>query len=132
MTKSLVVKEIFREKTVNTSKEMGQAFAPTNIALIKYWGKRNGEINLPVTSSLSIGLGDRGAQTAVREISADQDLIFLNQRQVDLGSQFGKRLVAFLDLFRPLPTIHYQVDTTMNIPVAAGLARRLVGLRLWF
>ena len=36
-------------------------YAPTNIALCKYWGKRNTELNLPVTSSLSIALPNKGA-----------------------------------------------------------------------
>lgn len=29
-----------------------------NIALVKYWGKRDAELNLPVNSSLSLTLAD--------------------------------------------------------------------------
>ena len=32
--------------------------ATPNIALVKYWGKRNKELNLPVNSSLSVTLRD--------------------------------------------------------------------------
>ena len=36
-------------------------YAPANIALVKYWGKRDEELNLPVTGSLSISLGPLGS-----------------------------------------------------------------------
>ena len=42
-----------------------QAFAPSNIALCKYWGKRDRHLNLPCTSSLSVSLGECGATTSV-------------------------------------------------------------------
>ncbi|CBK22251.2 uncharacterized protein [Blastocystis hominis] len=32
--------------------------ATPNIALVKYWGKRNKQVNLPVNSSLSVTLRD--------------------------------------------------------------------------
>ena len=47
-------------------KERGAAFAPSNIALCKYWGKRDAALNLPVNSSLSISLGHLGTQTEIR------------------------------------------------------------------
>ena len=39
-----------------TLKAHAVATEPANIALAKYWGKRNTELNLPITSSLSISL----------------------------------------------------------------------------
>ena len=38
-----------------------KAYAPANIALVKYWGKRDEALNLPVTGSLSISLGPLGS-----------------------------------------------------------------------
>nr|MDP9196219.1 hypothetical protein [Pseudomonadota bacterium] len=38
------------------AKPEGRASAPVNIALVKYWGKRDGRLNLPVTDSLSVTL----------------------------------------------------------------------------
>jgi len=38
----------------------GEAYAPANIALAKYWGKRDRTLNLPVNGSLSISLGALG------------------------------------------------------------------------
>lgn len=126
MKKIDIVRKILTQRGVAVNR-VGQAFAPTNIALCKYWGKRNGEINLPMTASLSIGLGDKGATTKIAEITAESDQISLNQQPIDLNSAFGRRLIAFLDLFRPSPNVHYRVDTSMNIPVAAGLASSACG-----
>lgn len=126
MEKIDIVREILTGKS-RTPQIEGKAFAPSNIALVKYWGKRNEEINLPQTSSLSISLGDKGAATTIREISAATDQIILNQKKIDLNSSFGKRLQEFLDLFRATESTRYQVDTQMNIPVAAGLASSACG-----
>ena len=38
------------------TKKIGIARAHTNIALIKYWGKRDKELFLPMNSSLSLTL----------------------------------------------------------------------------
>lgn len=127
MKKIDVVRQILAGKSNSIAKKTAQAFAPTNIALCKYWGKRNGEINLPMTASLSISLGDKGATTTISEIAARHDQITLNQQPIDIETAFAKRLAAFLDLFRPTPTTRYQVNTEMNIPVAAGLASSACG-----
>ncbi|MBS0349805.1 MAG: diphosphomevalonate decarboxylase [Proteobacteria bacterium] len=121
-----VVKEILSKLNKVPIVDNESAFAPTNIALCKYWGKRNSEINLPVTSSLSISLGDQGATTTVSEI-AGQEQIEFNGQKIDVNSPFAVRLTAFLDLFRPTPATRYQIKTEMNIPVAAGLASSACG-----
>jgi diphosphomevalonate decarboxylase len=111
----------------NIKKEKGIAFAPTNIALCKYWGKRDTELNLPVTSSLSIALCDKGATTTVKLNDAIEDVISLNGEMVSSASTFFERTVAFLDLFRPQKNWFLQVDIKMNIPLAAGLASSACG-----
>ena len=78
---SAILKNRFQAPPVNSS---GKAFAPTNIALCKYWGKRNQELNLPVTSSLSISLGDKGATTELKIHSLKHDVILLNNQLIDL------------------------------------------------
>jgi diphosphomevalonate decarboxylase len=104
-----------------------KAFAPTNIALCKYWGKRDQELNLPVTSSLSISLDDRGANTEISISHQANDLIFLNNHPIDLHSKFGTRLVEFLNLFRAHGEPHFIINIETNIPIAAGLASSACG-----
>ena len=59
------VKNILVGTEINM-KDCGSAFAPSNIALCKYWGKRDAALNLPVNSSLSISLGDLGTRTEIK------------------------------------------------------------------
>ena len=40
-----------------------EQFAPSNIALCKYWGKRERSLNLPVNASLSVSLDHLGSHT---------------------------------------------------------------------
>jgi diphosphomevalonate decarboxylase len=105
----------------------GKAFAPTNIALCKYWGKRDQELNLPMTSSLSISLGDKGATAEIKLHDAAYDVIFLNGEIVNADLSFAKRLITFLNLFRVNETPSFFIDIQTNIPIAAGLASSAAG-----
>lgn len=94
------------------------AFAPSNIALIKYWGKRDTHFNLPVTDSLSIDLKDKGAKATIR-YAQHEDQMTLNDNPVP--DSFRKKVCHILNQFRT-NSHYYQVDFETNIPVAAGLA----------
>lgn len=99
--------------------------AYTNIALIKYWGKRNKELFLPMTSSLSLTLEGFYTETELSwypDSSEDHDQFVLNGQ-----IQEGKSLAGvsrFLDLFRqPLGiTDRISVNSYNHVPTAAGLA----------
>lgn len=104
--------------------QFGEAFAPANIALCKYWGKRVEELNLPFTNSLSISLGDRGTHTRV-EIN-DCDEIYLNNKAVGDTDTFYVNIIKFLDLFRPTG-MSFKVSTKSNIPIGAGVASSASG-----
>ena len=129
MKKSDVVHVLFRSGLDKMPpRETGEAFAPTNIALCKYWGKRDAELNLPMTSSLSISLDQKGATTKLSLLhDKPHDVITLNGKEVALDKPFAKRITAYLDLFRPQKNWHLQVDTTLTIPVSAGLASSASG-----
>ncbi len=108
-----------------TPRERGEGRAPANIALVKYWGKRDRALNLPVTGSLSISLGDRGARTVLTP--ADRDTAILDGTPLSAESPFHRRAFTFLDLLRGPegPPLHLQ--TAGTIPVAAGLASSAAG-----
>lgn len=128
MKKSEVVRRLISQlESQQPSHDEATAFAPTNIALCKYWGKRNSELNLPMTSSLSIALPSKGAHTQLKFSASDQDHIQLNGVTLSPESEFVKRLTHFLDLFRQNQAWRLQVDIAMNIPVAAGLASSACG-----
>lgn len=128
MKKIDVVQRIFQGHVPDQAKhEKGLAFAPTNIALCKYWGKRDSEINLPVTSSLSIALPDRGSLTNIAISRNKFDSVILNEAELPADSKFVQRLSEFLNLFRPAQNWFLDIDIKMNIPVAAGLASSAAG-----
>ena len=128
MKKSDVIERLFGGAlNFKPAREQGLAFAPTNIALCKYWGKRNPELNLPFTSSLSISLPDKGSMTNVAVIDSPHDVIILNDNEMPADSDFVRRIVQFLDLFRPEKNWHLMIYIKMNLPVAAGLASSACG-----
>lgn len=127
MKKSDVVQLILQDKFTTPQRENSEVFAPTNIALCKYWGKRNTELNLPVTSSLSIALPEKGAITKLSLHDASDDLVILNNKELPSNSKFVTRLRDYLDLFRSHHGWRLKVEIQMNIPVAAGLASSACG-----
>lgn len=102
--------------------DSAEAFMPSNIALVKYWGKRRGELNLPLVSSLSYTLEGYGTKTRIA--LADRDSAELNGKPAT--DEDLKKITAFLDLFRA-PGEHYRVVTENNIPTAAGVASSASG-----
>ncbi len=128
MKKSDVVHAILGERRGSMPQNStAKAYAPSNIALCKYWGKRDTELNLPVTSSLSVSLGNKGATTELSIGSGPYDVVFHNDRQIDWVSPFGKRLLAFFDLFRVRRDLYFVANIKTNIPIGAGLASSACG-----
>jgi diphosphomevalonate decarboxylase len=122
-----MLKKLLASQFKTPQKSQGQAFAPSNIALIKYWGKRQSLLNLPVTSSLSISLGEKGAHTHIAPIDAGENQVYLNGTLVATTDSFHERLSHFLNLLKPDPSQHYRIETQLNLPVAAGLASSACG-----
>lgn len=129
MKKASFVAHCLKGTSKTTYKTMGVGTAPMNIALVKYWGKRDAELNLPVTSSLSLSLSLQTTTTValLPHHQRTQDLIELNGLPVLENSIFYKRLVSFLDLFRPTPDALFHITTENDMPTAAGLASSASG-----
>lgn len=111
--------------TIVTASEPATAFAPSNIALCKYWGKREAELNLPINGSLSISLGNLGTTTTLSV--AEKDSVSLNGDPLNNSDGFYKKVFAFIDLFRRDANINIAVTTVNTIPTAAGLASSASG-----
>ncbi|MBD3232052.1 diphosphomevalonate decarboxylase [Candidatus Dependentiae bacterium] len=91
-----------------------------NIALIKYWGKRDKKLFLPTKSSLSISLPYLKTSTTISESNTDKIV------GINTGIQNVKK---FLNLFRKIYQIkkNFKIETTNNFPTAAGLASSASG-----
>ena len=128
MNKSDVVRHILKNRFgLSPQQDRVTTYAPSNIALCKYWGKRDQELNLPITSSFSVSLGDKGATTELSIAKESQDSVFVNGRNIDLASSFGKRLLKFFDLFRINRDLCFAANIKTNIPIGAGLASSACG-----
>ncbi|HEM4954354.1 TPA: diphosphomevalonate decarboxylase [Streptococcus suis] len=105
------------------TKQTGIARAHTNIALIKYWGKRDKELFLPMNSSLSLTLDAFYTDTKVvfdPELTADE--FYLNgilQKEKEI-----LKISQFLDLFCEYigERAFARVESLNFVPTAAGLA----------
>ena len=96
------------------------AIAQPNIALIKYWGKRDLELNLPAVGSISITLRDLFTEMQVEldeHLAADR--LTLNG---SLDETMLPRLSACLDRVVGRDRPHASIVSRHNFPVAAGLA----------
>lgn len=121
MRKQQVVNQVLADLNWGNTSNPATAFAPANIALAKYWGKRDAELHLPMNSSLSISLAHKGAHATIAAVEQQHELI-INAKPCDLNSQHGKRLTDFLDLFSDPNQQYYQLTLEVNLPFAAGLA----------
>jgi diphosphomevalonate decarboxylase len=99
------------------------AEANTNIALVKYWGKRHSGLNLPAVGSLSLTLEGLTTRTEVRFDGAlVKDTLQLNGKS-EAGIALD-RVSKFLDVVRARADKKERaaVVSSNNFPTASGLA----------
>ncbi|GGA26072.1 diphosphomevalonate decarboxylase [Dyella nitratireducens] len=117
-----------RESRTDASGELRAASqAQPNIALIKYWGKRDVALNLPVVGSISITLESLWTRTDVHFMPGQKDdRVSLNGRSDQAET---KRITKCLDLLRTRAGVDYgaNVASRNNFPTAAGLASSASG-----
>jgi diphosphomevalonate decarboxylase len=105
-----------------------KAQACSNIALIKYWGKRDAALNLPTNGSLSLTLDGMTTSTTVHwDPGYTEDSVSLNGK-ILADSELAK-MSKFLDLVRQQAgmALKAKVESQNNFPTAAGLASSASG-----
>ncbi|MFT4624706.1 MAG: diphosphomevalonate decarboxylase [Myxococcota bacterium] len=101
---------------------MSTAIAHPNIALVKYWGKRDLRLNLPAVSSLSLTLDGFRTRTTVERAPTDRVVV----NGATAAGPFASRALQFLNRMvpdRPPVLVH----TESNFPAGAGLASSASG-----
>jgi diphosphomevalonate decarboxylase len=103
------------------------AVANANIALIKYWGKRDEVLMLPQNSSISMTCEGMGTKTTVEFGGYDKDVFILDRRVME-GKEYEK-VKKFLDLVREKAGIiqKAKIVSENSMPTAAGLASSASG-----
>ncbi|KAI9299551.1 Diphosphomevalonate decarboxylase [Cunninghamella echinulata] len=117
--------------------------APVNIAVIKYWGKRDTELILPTNDSLSVTLSQDilHSKTSIScSPDFDQDRLWLNGKEEDITKNkrmhncfretraLRKQLEEKDSSLSPLSSYKVHVCSENNFPTAAGLASSASGL----
>ncbi|KAI1388985.1 Diphosphomevalonate decarboxylase [Hypoxylon trugodes] len=117
--------------------------APVNIAVVKYWGKRDAKLNLPTNSSLSVTLSQADLRTLTTatcsaSYQGQPDSLTLNGEPSDIT---GARTQACLrelrarratlesanPLLPKLSSLPLKIVSENNFPTAAGLASSAAG-----
>ncbi|WP_214336273.1 diphosphomevalonate decarboxylase [Staphylococcus arlettae] len=101
----------------------GKARAHTNIALIKYWGKADEDLILPMNNSLSVSLERFYTETKVTfSESYTEDTLVLNGETVNAAE--SKKITRFMDMLRAKTntTLYSYIESENFVPTAAGLA----------
>lgn len=104
------------------------AIAHPNVALSKYWGKREGTGNFPAVPSLSVTLGGLATRTRVRfDHRVTEDRVVLDGRPAD--SRERDRVIELLDRVRGAcgESRRAEVVTRNDFPTAGGLASSASG-----
>lgn len=104
------------------------AIAHPNIALAKYWGKRDDGVNQPAVPSLSVTLAGMATTTTVTfDAELEQDVFFLGGVPVNGGPWM--RVVGLLERVRRASrrTERAHVESANDFPTAAGLASSASG-----
>lgn len=99
------------------------ARAHTNIAMIKYWGKKDRNLILPYTDSLSLTLDEFYTTTSVEfDAHLDHDLLTIDG-QIMTPEQ-SQKVSHFMDLVRQKSgqTAFAKIKSVNHVPMAAGLA----------
>ncbi|PMD44006.1 Diphosphomevalonate decarboxylase [Hyaloscypha variabilis F] len=115
--------------------------APVNIAVVKYWGKRDPKLNLPTNSSVSVTLSQadlRTHTTAACSSSFTEDTLLLNSSPQDVSGARTQACFRELRSLRAalessnsslpkLSTLPLRIVSENNFPTAAGLASSAAG-----
>jgi len=104
------------------------AIACANIALIKYWGKRNIALNLPAVGSISLTLKSLKTQTRISfDPNLEKDILIINNEKASESQE--TRTGIFLDIIREKSgsQLYAEIISNNNFPTGAGLASSASG-----
>ncbi|CAB4255430.1 similar to Saccharomyces cerevisiae YNR043W MVD1 Mevalonate pyrophosphate decarboxylase, essential enzyme involved in the biosynthesis of isoprenoids and sterols, including ergosterol [Maudiozyma barnettii] len=115
--------------------------APVNIATLKYWGKRDANLNLPTNSSISVTLAQDDLRTLTSAATSERfekDTLWLNGKEESLANKRTQDCLQDLRDLRhqlesqnpSLPKLSQwklHIVSENNFPTAAGLASSAAG-----
>lgn len=123
----------FVAKAINPTLEEGvfSWSAPSNIALIKYWGKK--EHQIPANPSLSFTLKNCKTITSLRyrqkeQVGIDFELLFEGQPKESFRPKIQKFFERILPYCPYISNFYFTIDTTNTFPHSSGIASSASGM----
>lgn len=106
---------------------------PSNIALVKYWGKKESGTQLPANPSISLTLSDLYTETTITvnhgNVSGEPAFTFLLEGQSKLA--FEPKIYSFFKKiwndFQVIRECHLVIDSKNNFPHGTGIASSASG-----
>ncbi len=111
--------------------------ATSDIALVKYWGKKDEVLRLPANGSISMKLADLYTITTVEfNVDYTRDSLVIDQKEIDLDSKKAKRVTKQLNRVRALAKkegletykLFAKVVTKNSFPMSTGLSSSASGM----
>jgi diphosphomevalonate decarboxylase len=101
--------------------------APSNIAIIKYWGKLDKKYNIPTKSSLSITVKDLYTITELEVEEGNMDIQFYLNGELKDDAKINRFFNLMSELIPEIKNYNYYINTKNNFPTAAGFASSASG-----
>ena len=100
--------------------------SPSNIALVKYWGKYGQQ--LPRNPSISLTLNNAASDTTLRyspkqnNEPVDLSFYFEGKKRLDFAVRIEKFLISLLPIFPFIEQVHFKIESSNSFPHSAGIA----------
>ena len=100
--------------------------SPSNIALVKYWGKYGQQ--LPRNPSISLTLNNAASDTTLRygpkqnDQLIDLSFYFEGKERLDFAIRIEKFLTSLLPIFPFIKQVHFKIESSNSFPHSAGIA----------
>jgi len=107
---------------------MPTVVAHANLAFVKYWGKRDSALNIPLNNSISMNLSAARTTTTVEfDAALEEDAVLLEGEPV--SEAFAVRVSRHLDRLRELAgsPVKARVETHNSFPASTGFASSASG-----
>lgn len=110
--------------------KLSTAIAPSNLAFLKYWGKKDSKLRIPYNNSISVNLGSATTITSVNfSPDLERDIVIVNDSEQDTTSGFTVRVSKHLDRLRAVANEKSKaiVKTKNTFPESVGIASSASG-----
>ncbi len=134
----IIYQLIASKKVFLQNGDIGFSSAPSNIALLKYWGKDKNKLQFPLNSSLSFTLGGFRAFTKVKiqgrmlpnkdkQENFFHNKLFLNNNKKEQNLPLKMQKILTTILLPCFPDIAVEISSYNNFPTACGIASSAAG-----